>query len=225
LRLDWFSSIHGNLTRVGGRWPAGKSGLYFSRPVASVILDTNECFAVEDSAGIDEAKDFGEGDEEEIDALVLLRLGVAESEFFGQEDLHPLAEEAGAGEVTDEGCPLLGAITGFFDELAFGGSEAGFVAVDLAGGKFVHVLAGSVAILPLEDDERIAFAFRIVDREDDDRSVMANHVAGGLDAVGFDDVVAEDFEERAFILKGRGEDLRDLWSLWSSCFLERFHVL
>jgi hypothetical protein len=71
-------------------------------------------------------------------------------------------------------------------------------------------LSGGVAILALHDDERVALAFGIVDGEDDDRAVVADDVAGGLDSVGLDDVVAEDLEERALILKGGREDFGGL---------------
>ena len=187
-----------------------------------IELDADQGFAVEDGAGVDEAEDLGEGDEVEIDALVVFGLGVAEGEAFGEKDLHPLAEKAGAGEVADERGPLFGAVAGLFDELALGGGEPGFVAVDLAGGQLPQILAGGVAVLALHDDERVALAFGIVDGEDDDRAVVADDVAGGLDSVGLDDVVAEDLEERAFVLEGRGKHFgglrRGRLLLWFECF-------
>src|SRR6185312_9996469 len=52
-------------------------------------------FGVVDLAGVDEAEEFGKGDEEEVDAFVLVGAGVAGSESFGEEDLHPLSKKAG----------------------------------------------------------------------------------------------------------------------------------
>jgi hypothetical protein len=208
-------------TQVGAKWFARScnefilslrdgedstnSGL-FALEGAGVELDADEGLAVENGSVVDEPQDFGERDEVEVDAFVVFGLGVAEGEAFGEEDLHPLAEEAGAGEIADERGPLFGAVAGFFDELAFGGGETAFVAVDLAGGELPHILPGGVAILALHDDERVALAPGIIDGEDDDRAIVSNDIAGGFDSVGLNDVVAEDFEERPLVLQNRGED-------------------
>jgi hypothetical protein len=173
---------------------------------AGVELDADESFTVENGSVVDQAQDFRERYEVEVDALVFFGLGVAEGEAFGEKDLHPLAEEARAGEVANERGPLLGAVPSFFDELAFGGGEAAFVAVDLAGGKFPEILSGGVAVLALHDDKRVALAFRVVDSEDDDRAVVADDVAGRLDSVGLNDVIAENLEKRALVFQNRGED-------------------
>ena len=70
----------------------------------------------------------------------------------GEVDLHPFAEEAGAGEVFGEEGPAFGAVAGLFDHLALGGGEGGFAGLDAAGGEFEEELAGGVAVLADEDD-------------------------------------------------------------------------
>ncbi len=49
---------------------------------------------------------FGEGDAEDFDLLVGLGLGDAGADFAREVDLHPFAEEAGAGKVFGEESPL-----------------------------------------------------------------------------------------------------------------------
>ncbi len=76
----------------------------------------------------------------------------AVADVAGEVDLHPFAEEAGAGEVFGEEGPAFGAVAGLFDHLALGGGEGGFAGLDAAGGELDEELAGGVAVLALEDD-------------------------------------------------------------------------
>jgi hypothetical protein len=182
----------------------------FKVPGSGIVLDAYQGFSVEDDAVVDEPQDFGEGDEVEFDALVVFGLVFAEGKTFGKKDLHPFAKKAGAGEVADKGGPFLSAVASLFDELALGGGQASFVAIDFAGGQFPQILPGGVAVLTLHDDERVALALGIIDGEDDDRSAMGDEFAGGFDAVGLDDVVIQDFEELALVFNGRRENLGGL---------------
>ncbi len=103
--------------------------------------------------------------------------------------------------------PLFGAVAGLFDELALGGVAGGFAGVNAAGGQFEEKLVGSVAELLLEYEERVTGIGGLIDREDDDGAVVADHVAGGADAVGLLDffgVDGEDFAVKAFV---RREDV------------------
>ena len=105
-----------------------------------------------DFVGGDEGEGLGEREAEDLDLLVGFRGGGAFADVAGQVDLHPFAEEAGAGEVFGQQGPAFGAVAGLFDHLALGGGEGGFVGFDAAGGKFDEELAGGVAVLALEDD-------------------------------------------------------------------------
>src|SRR6266851_8737473 len=83
--------------------------------------EADEGLAVVDLVGGDEGEGFGEGEAEDLDLLVVFGLGDSVADVAGEVDLHPLAEEAGAGEVFGEEGPALGAVAGLFDHLAFGG--------------------------------------------------------------------------------------------------------
>ncbi len=124
----------------------------------------------------------------------------------GEEDLHGLGEEAGAGVVADEAGPAAGAEAGLFDELAFGGGERSFVGFDASGGELQQKLPGGVAVLALDEDGGVGGVDGGVDREDDDGAVVADDVAGAGDAAGFGDDVGGDGED--FSLEGDfgGED-------------------
>ena len=162
-----------------------------------------------DLSGVDEAEQLGKGHEHDFEALVFVGRGQAGSESFGEEDLHPLREEAGAGVVADELRPLSGAEAGLFGQLAFGGGEAIFVGIDFAGGDFVEELPGGVAVLAFEDDEGVTLAC-VVYGEDDDRASVPDDVADDGSAVGLADVLLLDAEERASVGGGAGDDGRGL---------------
>ena len=59
----------------------------------------DQCFAVVDFTFIDQSHELAERKEHNFEALVFVEAGWAGCEVFGQEDLHPLGEEAGAGVV------------------------------------------------------------------------------------------------------------------------------
>ncbi len=117
-----------------------------------VEQEADEGFAVVDLVGGDEGEGLGEGKAEDLDVLVGFGCGGAFADVAGEVDLHPFAEEAGAGEVFGEEGPAFGAVAGLFDHLALGGGEGGFAGFDAAGGKLDEELAGGVAVLALEDD-------------------------------------------------------------------------
>src|ERR1700722_7858913 len=117
--------------------------------------EADEGFAVVDLVGGDEGEGFGEGEAEDLDVFVGLGRGGAFAEVTGEVNLHPLTEEAGAGEVFGEEGPAFGAVPGLFDHLAFGGGEGGFVGVDASGWELDEELIGGVAELTDEDDVRV----------------------------------------------------------------------
>ena len=154
---------------------------------------------------MDELEDLGERGHVELNALVVFGCGLAEGEVFGEEDVHGFGEEAGAREVFDVLRPLFGAVAGLFDELAFGGGDELFAGFDAAGREFEEELASGVAVLADEEDIRVGRVGFGVDREDDDRAIVADNVAGGVDAAGFGDFVAGDEEDLTLVDGLRGE--------------------
>ncbi len=136
---------------------------------------------------------------EDFDVLVGFGSGGAFADVAGEVDLHPLAEEARAGEVFCEEGPAFGAVAGLFDHLAFGGGERSFAGFDAAGGEFDEDLAGGVSVLALEDDVGIFGVLRFVDGEDDDGAVVADDVADVDVAAGLLDFVREDGEDFALV--------------------------
>ena len=156
--------------------------------------------------GGDEIQAVGERGGEELDVLVFLWLRDAVFEVLREEDLHPLTEKAGAGEVLGEDGPAFGADAGLFDHLAFGGGERALVGLDAAGGKLEQELAGGVAVLADEDDGGVfgagaEFAVPgIVDRQDDNRSVVADDVfLAGFGVAGLDEGVGVNGEDVALV--------------------------
>ncbi len=167
----------------------------------------DEGFAVVDFAVGDHLHGAGEGHAEDFEVFVGFEGGWAGADVLGEVDLHPLAEEAGAGEVFDEHGPFFCAVSGLFDELAFGGGEGSFVGVAGAGGEFVEVLAGGVAVLALEDDVGVGGVLAFVDGEHDDGAVVADDVAGVFVAAGLDEGVGVDLEDAPVEGEFGGEEL------------------
>lgn len=165
---------------------------------ASVGHGGDEGFAVVDFSLVDETQEFGERDEHDFEALVLVEAGYAGRETFSEENLHPLGKETGTGVVAGELRPLFCAEAGLFGELSFGGGETVFVGVDFAGRDFVEELSCRVAILTLEDDERVSFLC-IVDGENDHGASVTDDVAEDGSAFRLVDLFLVDTKERALI--------------------------
>ncbi len=149
--------------------------------------------------GGDECHGLGERHAHDLDVFVGLGLGYACADVAGEVDLHPLAEEAGGGEVFGKEGPAFSAISGLFDHLALGGGEGCFAGLDASGGEFEEKLAGGVAVLALDDDVGVGGIFGFVDGEDDDGAVVADDVADVDGAAGLLDGVGEDGEDFAFV--------------------------
>ena len=161
--------------------------------------EADDGFAVVNFVGGDESEGLGERDAEDLNLLVCFGLGDAFSDVAREVDLHVFGEEAGAGEVLGEKGPALGAEAGFFDHLALGGGEGGFVGLDAPGWEFEEELACSMAILALEDNVGVFGVFGVIYGEDDDRAIVADDVAYVAVAGGLDDGVGEDFEDFAVV--------------------------
>ena len=173
---------------------------------AIVEQGCNDGLAVEDATGLDLSKQFAEGDGEELNLLVVFRLGIAGREIFGEEDLHPLAEEAGTGVVAHELGPELCLVARLFEQLALRTGQWIFARVEAARRNFIEVLRGSVTILTLEQDERIALALRVVDGKDDNGAGVTHDVAAMWLPARLMDFLSNDAEHRAFETDLRGQD-------------------
>jgi len=170
---------------------------------AEVEEDGGDGFCVDEATGVDGAQDFGPSEAAHGDFFVLFGSGRAGGEVFGEEDGHPLGDEAGSGDelkkLTEAAC----AVAGFFVELAFGRGERGFVRFFAAGDEFPEELAGGVAILANHEDVAIG-----EDGHDHDGAGVSDDVAMGFDAGGFDDQVAADAEDAALVEGFGGENFR-----------------
>lgn len=123
-----FFRVAGILYRVA--WSLEASG------AAGCVVEgqADEGLAVVDLVGGDEGEGLGEREAQDLDLFVGLGLGLADTDVAGEVDLHPLTEEAGAGEVFGEQGPLFGTVAGLFDHLALGSGERSFVGLDAACG-------------------------------------------------------------------------------------------
>ena len=62
----------------------------------------------------------------------------------------------GTGEILGEQLPLLCAVSGLFDHLAFGGGQRGFPGLNPAGREFQEELPGGVAVLTFQNYDGIS---------------------------------------------------------------------
>ena len=184
---------------VFGSEAAGASG-------SVVKHEADEGFTVVDLVCGDECQSFRERHAEDLDLLIDFGSGFAFADVASEIDLHPLAEEAGAGEVLCQQRPAFGPVAGLFDHLAFGGGEGRFAGFDAASGEFKEELAGGVAILALEDDVGVVGVAGLVDGEDDDGAIVTDDVAGVEMAAGLFDLVGVDVEDFAFVGEPGGDE-------------------
>lgn len=155
-------------------------------------IDADDGFGVVDDAFPDLADDLGLGEPLGFQVLFArVQVTIAGFEVSGEEDIHFLAEESGAGVESSEFLPGAGAVAGFFDEFAFGGLERSLPGVDFAGGEFPDDVAGGEAVLA--DEEDAAF---FVEGDDAGCSGGFDQEAVDLLAVAVDDVIVGDLEER-----------------------------
>ena len=138
--------------------------------------------------------------------LVELGGGDAFADVAGEIDLHPLAEEAGAGKVFQQHGPPFGTVAGLFDEFALGRGEGRFVGVARAGRELDEVLAGGVAILAFQDDVGVGGVGALVDGQHDDGAVMADDVLDVAVAAGLFQRVGKDVEDAAFVGELGGDE-------------------
>jgi hypothetical protein len=179
-----------------------------SSGLASGVVEhqADQRLSVVDLVCCDERKGFGELEAEDLNVFVGFGGCCAFADTAGKVDLHPLAQEAGAGKIFRQERPVFGAVAGLFDQLTFGSSKRSFFRFDAAGGKFDQELAGGVAVLALEDDVGVGRVFRLVNGKDDDGTVVADDIAGVDVTAGLFDLVGEDREDFAFICELRGDE-------------------
>ena len=158
-------------------------------------LHAEDGFSVEDFTGGDHGQHPGERYHAHFNGLVVFGLGRAGVDAAREKDLHGLGQEAGTGVVADELAPAAGAVACFFDEFATGGGERRFAFVNAASGQLQQILTGGVAVLPLNQHQRVIGIFGIfgfIHGEDDDRAVVADDIAHRADAVWLLDIFRDD---------------------------------
>jgi hypothetical protein len=84
-------------------------------------------------------------------------------------------------------------------QLTFGCGKHLLAGIDASGREFEEKLSGSVTVLTNEEDLGVVGVGGCVDREDDDRAVVADDVATGVDAAGLNHFVRGDGEDFAFV--------------------------
>jgi hypothetical protein len=207
------SEVHRGIEQ---RWRLDRRLLKAACAAGGVVEhEADEGLAVVDLVGGDEDESFGEREAEDFDVLVWFGGCGALADVAGQVDLHPLAEETGAGEVFCQEGPTFGAVASFFDQLAFGSREGGFLGFDAARRKLDEELTGGVTVLTLEDDVGVVGVFGLIDGKDDNGTIMANDVADVDIAARFFHFVAEDGEDLSLV----GEFGGDKPWFCGACFL------
>jgi len=135
---------------------------------------------------VDQRVELGERAGDDLDALVLVRLGARVGEARGQVDPHLLVGEAGRGPVALELLPLLRGLADLLRELAPGGLERRLVLdVELSRRQLEQVGHADRLARLAHEEEPLA-----VVRDDGDRALVADDLAPDLLAV----LVAEGLE-------------------------------
>src|ERR1700761_7157048 len=94
--------------------------------------------AVQDATNLNLAKQFAQGNGEELNLLIVFRLSVTGHEAFGEEYLHPLAQEAGARVDAYELGPVLRLVASLLEQLSLRAGQWIFAGVEAARGNFIH---------------------------------------------------------------------------------------
>lgn len=138
-----------------------------------------------------------QGDHALVDDLVVFGFGLALAQAGRQIDSHGFGDKAGAGIELENPAPMIGAVTGFLDQFAFGSRQFGFAGIDAAGRQFPEIIASRVAILALEQ-----YAGRsggIIDGQNDDGAGVVNEIAADFDTSRLLNMVGSDPEDGAAI--------------------------
>ncbi len=154
-----------------------------------VEQNADQRLAIFDASGVDQADHLGERGHAHLDLFILLRLSLSQRQVLGEQDGHGFGEKAWAGVVVGVAGPASGTIAGLLDKLSLPGGDQLFARLDAPRGQFEHELAGGVAILTNQQDAGILWVGLIVDGQHDNRTVVADEVAGGLYAAWFQNVI------------------------------------
>jgi len=168
---------------------------------AEIVQDSGDGFGVANFVATNHLFDFTVREGFAGNPLVFFRLGLAWSEIFGEKNVHALFEKAGCGKNVEENVETLGAVTGFFNELAGGGAAGVFAIVDTAGNEFPEKLTCSVAVLA--NHQNAAIGQR---GENYHGAGMRNNFARNAQAARLDDFIAANAEDRALVNYFAAED-------------------
>src|ERR1700754_2603406 len=123
-----------------------------------------------------EGKCLRQREAKDLDVFIGFWLSNALANIARQVDLHPLTEEARAGEVFGKESPAFGPVACLFDQLALGGSEGCLFGLDPASGQLKEKLTRGVPVLAFKDNFGVGGVLRIVDGQNHNGAVMANDV-------------------------------------------------
>jgi hypothetical protein len=168
---------------------------------AKIIKNSSDGFRVANFVAANHLFDFTVRESFAGNSLVFLWFGFAESQIFGEKNVHPLFEKTGCGENVEEDVEALGAVAGFFNQFAGSGTAGIFAFVDSAGDEFPEELPSGVAILSNHDNSSIRQC-----GEDDDRAGVRDEFACDAQAAGLDNFVAAKSEDRTLVNHFAAED-------------------
>src|SRR6185312_2102724 len=100
-----------------------------------------------------------------------------------QINCHALIQKSWAHVKEKRLLPARSPVTGFFDQLTLSGGKMVLTRINASCGQLPQALAGGISKLALQQDQRRAS--RIVERQDDDRSRMPDHVSPHAYVSGF----------------------------------------
>ena len=114
---------------------------------AQIVQDASDGFRVANFIAANHLFDFPVREGFHGDFFVFFGLGFAQSQIFGEKNVHALFEKTGRGKNIEENVETFRAIAGFFNQLASSGAARIFTFVDATGDEFPEELTSGMAIL------------------------------------------------------------------------------
>ncbi len=114
---------------------------------AQIVQDASDGFGVANFVAANHLFDFAVREGLNRDFFIFFRFSFAESQVFGEKNVHALFEKAGRGKNVEEDVETFRAIAGFFDQFAGSSASWIFAFVDASSDEFPEELPRSVAIL------------------------------------------------------------------------------
>ena len=128
--------------------------------------------------------------------FVVFRLSLSRGQTARPEHGHRLRHKARAGIELQNLLPLPGGVAGLLEQLPLGGGQGRFARIDAPSRKLEQEAFGGMAILPLEQNQRILAP--VLGRENDDRPGMTDDLAQCADARWLQHLLGGDPKGRSF---------------------------